>query len=145
MDRAKGKWAKKLPGVFWAYRTTKRILTRETPFSLAYGTEAVIPIDISMLTLRVERVVPDQNDTLLRLMLDHSEERHQQVQIHIVTYQQQIQAAHYKKVKHREFQLRDLVLKRVIQSTGRRTMESWNPTGRVPILSLLIEAMGHTP
>ena len=35
---AKGKWAEKLSGVLWAYRTTKRVLTGETSFSLAYGT-----------------------------------------------------------------------------------------------------------
>ena len=51
--------------VLWAYRTTQRVPTRETPFSLAYGTEAIIPVDISMPTLRVERVVLDQNDTQL--------------------------------------------------------------------------------
>jgi len=54
----------KLFGVLWAYMTNKRVLTGETPFSLAYGMEAIIPVDISMPTLR-EGVVPDQNDALL--------------------------------------------------------------------------------
>jgi len=44
----------KLPGVLWAYRTTKRVPTGEIPFSLVYGTEAIILVDISMPTLRVE-------------------------------------------------------------------------------------------
>jgi len=86
MDNAKGKWVEKLHGVLWASRTTKRVPTGETPFSLAYGTEAIIPIDINMPTLRVEGVAQDQNDALLRLMLDHSEERRLQVQIRIVAY-----------------------------------------------------------
>jgi len=60
---------------------------RETPFSLAYGTEAIIPVDINRPTLRVEGVVPNQDDTLLRLMLDHSEERRQHTQIRIAAYQ----------------------------------------------------------
>jgi len=58
LDKVKGKWVKKLPGVLWAYRTTKRILIGEIPFLLAYGTEAIIPADISMPTLQVEGVVP---------------------------------------------------------------------------------------
>jgi len=37
---------------------------------LAYGTEAIISIDISMPTLRVEGMVHDQNDVLLCLMMD---------------------------------------------------------------------------
>jgi len=55
--------------------------------------EAIIRVDISMLSLRVEGMVPDQNDVLFRLMLDHSEERRQQAQIRIAAYQQQIRAA----------------------------------------------------
>jgi len=39
--------------------------------------EAIIPVDISMPTLRIG-VVLDQNDAMFRLMLNHSEERRQQ-------------------------------------------------------------------
>ena len=78
--------------------TTKYVPTGETPFSLA-----IISVDISMPTLRVEEVVQDQNNFLLYLMLDHSEKRRQHTQIYIAAYQQQIKAAHHKKVKPREF------------------------------------------
>ena len=81
--------------------------------------EAITPVDISMLMLRVEGVVTDQNDTLL-LMLDHSEERWHKAQICIVTYQKQIRTAHQKKMKSREFHVGDLVLKCVIQSTWQK-------------------------
>lgn len=37
----KGAWNDELPMVVWAYRTTKRIATRETPFAIAFGVEAV--------------------------------------------------------------------------------------------------------
>ncbi|KAL5569844.1 hypothetical protein UlMin_026419 [Ulmus minor] len=45
LEKAKGLWADELPGVLWAYRTTAKTSTGETPFSLAYGTEAVIHVD----------------------------------------------------------------------------------------------------
>ena len=57
---------------------------------------------------------PTQNDALLHLMLDHLKERCQQAQIRIIAYQQQIWVSHNKKARPREFQVRDLVLKRVI-------------------------------
>jgi len=66
---------------------TKRVPTGETLLSLAYKTEAIIPIDISRTILRVEEVAQDQNDALLHLMLDHSKERRQQAQIRITGYQ----------------------------------------------------------
>ena len=53
LEGAKGIWPDKLPGVLWAYRTTVRNLTRETPFKLAYGSEAVIPAEMHMANHRV--------------------------------------------------------------------------------------------
>ncbi|GJW44855.1 reverse transcriptase domain-containing protein [Tanacetum coccineum] len=38
-----GAWVEELSNVLWAHRTTPKTSNEETPFSLAYGTEAVIP------------------------------------------------------------------------------------------------------
>ncbi|KAL5775678.1 hypothetical protein ACOSP7_013235 [Xanthoceras sorbifolium] len=46
LDFKKGKLAEKLPEVLWAYRTTVRTSTEETPFAMTFGVEAVIPIKI---------------------------------------------------------------------------------------------------
>ena len=40
LDKTKGKWVQRLPEALWAYRSTKRISTSETSFSLSYETEA---------------------------------------------------------------------------------------------------------
>ena len=48
----KGAWPKELPSVLWAYKTTARTPTGETPFSLTYGTEAVIPVEVGLTSLR---------------------------------------------------------------------------------------------
>ena len=48
LEGAKGIWPDELPSVLWAYRTTTRTPTRETPFRLAYGTEAVIPAEVGL-------------------------------------------------------------------------------------------------
>lgn len=37
LEGSKGLWPEELPSVLWAYRTTTRAPTRETPFSLAFG------------------------------------------------------------------------------------------------------------
>ena len=46
LDDAKGKWVEELPHVLWTYRTTIRRSTGETPFSMTYGAEAVIPLKL---------------------------------------------------------------------------------------------------
>ena len=46
-------WSEKLPFALWAYRTSFRTSTRATPYSLVYGMEAVLPVEIEMGSLRV--------------------------------------------------------------------------------------------
>ena len=54
LERAKETWMDELYHVLWAYRITPRFSTGETPFTLAFGTEAVIPIELELPSVRVE-------------------------------------------------------------------------------------------
>ena len=74
LDDAKGKWVEKLPYVLWTYRTTPRRSTRETPFSMSYEAEAVIPLETGFPTLRTHSFTPSNNDRLLEKSLDLIEE-----------------------------------------------------------------------
>ncbi|GJY50763.1 reverse transcriptase domain-containing protein [Tanacetum coccineum] len=47
-------WVDELPHVLWAHRTTPKSSNGETPFSLTYGFEAIVPIDISVETKRIK-------------------------------------------------------------------------------------------
>ena len=46
-------WHEKLPFALHAYRTAIRTCTRATPFSLVYGMEAVLSIEVEIPSLRV--------------------------------------------------------------------------------------------
>ena len=46
-------WLEKLPFALWAYCTSFRTSTGATPYSLVYGIEAVLPVEIEMGSLRV--------------------------------------------------------------------------------------------
>ena len=54
LDDAKGRWVEELPHILWTYQTTPRRSTGETPFSMSYGVEAIIPIETGFLTLRTQ-------------------------------------------------------------------------------------------
>ena len=56
LEQSKGKWTEELPRVLWAYRTTKCSSTGETPFAMVYSTEAVIPTETGLPTLRFDVV-----------------------------------------------------------------------------------------
>ncbi|KAL0420396.1 UNVERIFIED_CONTAM: putative enzymatic polyprotein [Sesamum latifolium] len=51
---AKGDWVHELLGVLWAYHTTPRQSTQETPFNLEYGTKAMLPAEIGEETWRIK-------------------------------------------------------------------------------------------
>lgn len=46
-------WHDRLPEALWAYRTRVRGASHATPFSLVYGCEAVLPLEIQIPSLRV--------------------------------------------------------------------------------------------
>nr|GEV65675.1 reverse transcriptase domain-containing protein [Tanacetum cinerariifolium] len=68
-------WVEELPHVLWAHRTMIKSSHGDTPFSLTYETEAVIPTEIRMPTYRTAAVDVVNNDEELRLNLDLLEER----------------------------------------------------------------------
>ncbi|GKV06415.1 hypothetical protein SLEP1_g18313 [Rubroshorea leprosula] len=70
LEQHKAKWAEELNNVLWAYRTTSKTATGETPYHLAFGTEAVIPIEIGVPSFRVTHFDEGQNGQLLRENLD---------------------------------------------------------------------------
>ncbi|XP_052172206.1 uncharacterized protein LOC127788137 [Diospyros lotus] len=70
VDKADGSWVEELPSILWSYRTTVKVSTGETPFSLCYGSEASIPVEIGVPTLRVELFSPESNEQNLRDNLD---------------------------------------------------------------------------
>ncbi|CAL8991543.1 unnamed protein product [Prunus brigantina] len=52
LGAAKGNWPEILPEAIWAINTSYRRSTGETPFSLAFGTEAVVPVELRNATYK---------------------------------------------------------------------------------------------
>ena len=65
LDDAKGRWVEELPHVLWTYRTTPCRSTRETPFSMTYEAEVVIPLEAGFPMLKTSSFYPSSNDELL--------------------------------------------------------------------------------
>ena len=73
LEARKGSWADKLPKVLWAYITTMRSSTGETPFALAFGTEVVIPAETTFTSPRVQLYSTEHNANMLQQKLDELE------------------------------------------------------------------------
>ncbi|GJW90393.1 reverse transcriptase domain-containing protein [Tanacetum coccineum] len=75
LDARSKNWMEAVSYVLWAHHTMIKSSNGDTPFSLTYGTEAVIAAKIGMPTLRTAEVDMVQNDEALEINLDLLEER----------------------------------------------------------------------
>uniref|UniRef100_A0A2N9FVX8 Integrase catalytic domain-containing protein n=1 Tax=Fagus sylvatica TaxID=28930 RepID=A0A2N9FVX8_FAGSY len=117
LEGAKGMWVEELPSILWAYRTTVRIPTGETPFKLTFGTEAVIPVEIGLTTLRTTFHKEEENEGQLRLNLDLLDETRDKAARRITLYQEKMAKYYNTKVKLRRFEIGDWVLRKITQAT----------------------------
>ena len=114
LEDLKRKWVEYLPEVLWAHRTTHKLATQETPFALAFGTEAVAPVEVGLKSPRIEFASTEHNEEVLRLNLDLLEEKREQVLKHIEDYHRKTARYYDQRVKPKNYKLGDLVLKKLL-------------------------------
>ncbi|KAG7594060.1 Ribonuclease H-like superfamily [Arabidopsis thaliana x Arabidopsis arenosa] len=119
LSARKGGWYDELQPVLWAYRTTPRRATGETPFSLVYGMEAVVPAELNVPGLRRSEAPlnEESNSKLLEDILDTIDERRDQSLIRLQNYQQLTARYYNSKLKNRPLNVGDFVLRRVFDNT----------------------------
>nr|XP_043625524.1 uncharacterized protein LOC122596946 [Erigeron canadensis] len=125
LGQAKGKWAEELPFVLWADRTTSKTATGQTPFSLVFGTEAVLPTKMDLPTARVSLLTYEKNKELLLEYLEAITELRERTKIRIAAYQQRIAKSNNKNIRARRFQIGDLVLKKVLTKPDGKLNPKW--------------------
>ncbi|XP_074326700.1 uncharacterized protein LOC141664647 [Apium graveolens] len=69
VERSRNTWVDELLPILWAYRTTCKVTTEAIPFMLAYGAEAVVPLEITHGSPRIEAYEQETNEELMRLAL----------------------------------------------------------------------------
>ncbi|XP_070042624.1 uncharacterized protein [Nicotiana tomentosiformis] len=84
LEEAKGLWPEILPEVLWAHIITPKKSIGETPYSLVYGTEAVIPVEVRDPSLRYSHESGTSKDENIRKDLDKVEERRDMALIRMV-------------------------------------------------------------
>ena len=129
---AKGAWPEELPSFLWAYRTTARTPTGETPFNLTYGTEIVIPVEVGLTSLRREFFDEQINDDQLKQNLDYLDEVRDQASQRMAKYQQKMAEYYNRRVKLKRFNIRDLILWKVTPATKDPTQGKLGPTWERP-------------
>ena len=112
-------WHEMLPFALHGYLTSARTSTRETPYYLVYGMEAVLPIEIQIPSLWIMKDAGLNEDDWIQTRLDQLnliDKKRLTTICHGQTYHKRMIKAFNKKVKRQEYQVRDLVIKRIILS-----------------------------
>ena len=107
-------WHLQINPALWAYRTTIRTPTGATPFSLVYGFEAILPLEVEIPSLRVSLhgLITDKDHRAMRIQESETlDERCKEAFDHMRAYQKCMSTQYNKKVHPREFQVGDLVLR----------------------------------
>ncbi|XP_070009622.1 uncharacterized protein [Nicotiana sylvestris] len=116
LEDAKGLWPKLLPEVLWTYRIMPKTSTSKTPYSLVYGTDVVIPVEVGEPSLRYSNESGPNNDESRLQDLDEVEERRDMVHIRMVAQKQQVEMYYNKKAKVRPLEVGDYAIKAKTQA-----------------------------
>ena len=132
LDDAKGKWVEELSHVLWTYRITHHRSTGETPFSMTYGADTVIPLETGFPTLRIKSFNPSSNNGLLEKSLDLIKEKIESAMVQLVYYQHKLKQDYDANVKLRPLTPGELVLRKVLGTAKNPTWGKLGPNWEGP-------------
>ena len=132
LEGAKGIWLEKLPSILWTYRTTTRTPTRETQFWLTYESEEVIPAEVGLTSYRVHNHDDSKNNEVMRLQLDLVDEVRAVAEQRLARYQDRMAKHYNSRVRRKDFQVGDLVLRRVMGAAKDPTQRKLGPNWEEP-------------
>jgi hypothetical protein len=109
-------WHKELPSVLWALRSNINRATRDTPFNLVYGAEAVLPLEFYLKSARVAQFNEEDQDESRQLDTNLLEERRNTTLSNMRKYQEALKKYYNKSGVQREVNVGDLELKKDIST-----------------------------
>ncbi|GJX96724.1 reverse transcriptase domain-containing protein [Tanacetum coccineum] len=102
-------WVEEISHVLWAHRTMIKSSNGETSFSLTYGAEVTIPVEIGMPTLRTAKVDMIKNNEALGINLDLLEEKREHATIQEARSKTKMEKYYNARVRSTSFRPGDLV------------------------------------
>ena len=124
--------------VLWAYRTSKRLSFNTTPFSLVYGYDAVLPVELIVQSLRVAK----QNqlshidyESAIMAEMDDLDEAQVSTLNSIILQKQKVIKSYNRRIRPKTFAIWNLVWK-VILPLGTKDpyLGKWSPNWEGPYL-----------
>ncbi|PKA65730.1 hypothetical protein AXF42_Ash013145 [Apostasia shenzhenica] len=144
LDGAKARWPEELQGALWAYNTAPSEVTQESPFSLSFGMDAVIPVELEHLSPRVGaaasfehealRTWMEENNSSRRVDLDLLEQKRELATLKRLEHKRRVERYYNQKVNPRAFNQGDLVLKRRLLAGSNLRVPKLEPNWEGPYI-----------
>ncbi|XP_043696606.1 uncharacterized protein LOC122647222 [Telopea speciosissima] len=127
-----------LSEVLWAFRTSKRTATGTTPYALTFGHYAILPMEVTMKSLRVARqyeMSPSQYKDSMMAELDDLDEECLLALDRVQAQKAKVAKAYNRTVRPMVFVESDLVLKALLP-IGYKDPKfgKWSPTWEGPFV-----------
>jgi len=101
LEKGKGHWAEEVPRIVWAYHTTPQSTTKKTPFSLVYGSDAMIPIEIQESSPRFQNFVAEESNEERKVNLDLLDEVREEARIKVEVLKRKVEYRYNSKLRPR--------------------------------------------
>ena len=142
MTKENGKgWKEELPIALWAHIIAKSQATRAAPFSLVYGTKAIIPIDLVRPAVKLAEIARIPREDTLEII----EEMRDNAASHNRLYLANMKARHKGQDKERKFQMGELFWKTVphVRGVARVVKHKFSPEWKGPYIMEEANATGR--
>jgi len=101
LEKAKGTRVDEVPRIVWAYHTTPQSTTKETPFSLVYGLDAMIPVEIQESSPQFQNFVVEKSNEERKVNLYLLDEVREQAHIKVEALKRRVEYKQRSKLKPR--------------------------------------------
>ena len=124
LNKFSRRWLTELPSVIWSLRTTPSRATGFSPFFLVYGAEAILPTDLEYGSPRLKTYQEQRNQRAREDSLDQVDEARDMALLHSARYQQFLRRYQAQRVRRRDLNEGDLVLRLRQDNRGRHKLSS---------------------
>ena len=98
-EKHPGRWLKELPAIVWGLRTQASHITGVTPYFLVYGSEAILPADVTFRAPRVENYDEEQAEAVRSEDVDRAKEERLITCIHTAKYLEGLRRYYNRNIK----------------------------------------------
>ncbi|KAJ1377405.1 Ribonuclease H superfamily [Sesbania bispinosa] len=123
-------WAEYLPLALWAYRTTKHGGTKAAPFSLVYGAEATLPVEVLVPSARMSLGKEEERSDVAEIM----EEERDKAENELLKHHRRLTLSYEKMVRPSMFCEGEMVLKATEAVMRKQHASKWAPNWEGPYI-----------